>query len=106
MSESRMKRIERILLEAFKPEHLQILDESHSHSGQGQETHLRVVVVTPMFQGLSRVVRQQKIYAMINTELQTGLHALALRTLTPEEWAQEGGVDRSQSPPCLGGKED
>lgn len=104
--QTRQKRVEQVLRQALEPEFLSVLDESHNHSGHGVETHLRVVVVSSVFEKLTRVARQQKIYSLLHSELQSGLHALALRTLTPAEWAAEGGVDRSQSPPCLGGDED
>ncbi|MGE0764479.1 MAG: BolA family protein [Bdellovibrionales bacterium] len=67
-------------------------------------THLRVVIVSEAFCGMSRVARQQKVYALLDSELKSGLHALALRTLTPEEWKNEGGVDNTKSPPCASKK--
>jgi len=102
---TRLQRVQKIL-DQLAPEYLNVLDESHNHSGNGVETHLRVVIVCAQFNQMNRVKRQQTIYALLADELKTGLHALALRTLTPEEWAKEGGVDRSQSPPCMGADED
>lgn len=92
------QRIEQALV-ALDPAHLQVLDESHMHS-RGQETHYKVVLVTDRFAGLSRVKRQQMVYATLG-ELMGQFHALAQHTYTPEEWAQLGVAPAS--PTCAGG---
>ena len=49
--------------------------------------HFEAVVVSASFIGLRPVQRQQKVYATLNEPLTSGrLHALALKTLTPEEY--------------------
>ena len=75
---------------AFAPEILAIEDESSRHAGHsgeraGGESHFRVRIVSAAFQGLSRVERQRRVYAAVAEEIDAGLHALALTTLTPEE---------------------
>lgn len=102
-----MSRIERVragLESELQPTHLSVVDESHQHHRGGEETHLRVVVVASGFIGLSPVERQRRVYTVLNSELNSGLHALALRTLTPEEWAREGGQDSLKSPLCQSGR--
>jgi BolA protein len=74
----------------FAPVRLAIEDESsrhHGHSGyrEGGESHFRVEIVSAAFEGKSRVARQRLVYAALKAELDAGLHALALTTLTPEE---------------------
>ncbi|MGH8353334.1 MAG: BolA family protein [Pseudomonas sp.] len=86
-------------LAALEPQHLEVLDESHMHS-RGLETHFKVVLVSPQFAELNAVKRHQKVYASLG-ELMGQLHALALHTYTPEEWAQLGGAP--DSPSCRGG---
>jgi BolA protein len=83
-------RMERKLTDAFAPERLTIVDDSHKHAGhsgwrEGGETHFRVEIVSQAFAGQSRVARQQAVYATVAQELQERVHALQLRTLTPEE---------------------
>jgi stress-induced morphogen len=91
--ETRQKRVERILREALAPVRLEVIDESHQHRGHSGNpggvdgTHLRVVIVSPQFEGLSRVARQRRVYALLERELQNGLHALALQTLSSSEIA-------------------
>ena len=75
---------------AFAPEILAIEDESSRHAGhsgarEGGESHFRVRIVSAAFKGLSRVERQRRVYAAVGEEIDAGLHALALTTLTPEE---------------------
>ena len=75
---------------AFAPQALAIEDESSRHSGhsgarEGGESHFRVRIVSAAFAGLTRVERQRRVYAVLADEIDAGLHALALTTLTPEE---------------------
>ena len=82
--------IEKKLREAFQPEHLEVTDESHlhrHHPGGGVETHFRVLIVSRKFNGMPLVERQRKVFTVLADELKSGLHALAQRTLTPEEWS-------------------
>jgi len=95
---SMRERIQTALL-ALEPQHLDVLDESHMHS-RGLETHFKAVVVTPAFAGLNAVKRHQKVYATLG-DLMGQMHALALHTYTPEEWAATGAAPAS--PVCAGG---
>ncbi|MGE7990907.1 BolA family protein [Pseudomonas sp. NPDC089554] len=79
--------------------HLEVLNESHMHS-RGQETHYKAVLVSEQFAGLNSVKRHQKVYATMG-ELMGQIHALAIHTYTPEEWAQVGAAPAS--PVCAGG---
>ena len=86
-------------LEALEPQLVDVQDESHMHS-RGLESHFKAVVVSPVFAGLSAVKRHQKVYATLG-DLMGQMHALALHTYTPEDWAALGQVPAS--PTCLGG---
>jgi BolA family transcriptional regulator, general stress-responsive regulator len=82
--------IHRKLTAAFAPSRLDIVDDSHRHAGHagardGGETHFNVEIVSPAFAGKSRVERQRLVYATLADELRDRVHALALRTLTPDE---------------------
>ena len=82
--------IEKRLGEGLKPQRLSIVDESHLHAGhahapEGGESHFRVEVVSAAFAGLNRVARQRLVYGLLAEEMKERIHALALRTLTPEE---------------------
>jgi BolA protein len=82
--------IEKKLGEGLTPRRLSVVDESHLHAGHagapdGGESHFRVEVVAAAFAGLSRIARQRLVYGLLAEELKGPVHALALRTLTPEE---------------------
>jgi acid stress-induced BolA-like protein IbaG/YrbA len=59
-------------------------------AGDGQ--HFEALVVSGEFAGLSRVARQQKVNAILKARFDSGeLHALSMKTLTPEEWKSQNG---------------
>ena len=83
-------RITRKLTDAFAPEHLEVIDESHQHVGHaghrpGGETHFRVHIVAKAFQGKSRIERHRLINDALGTELRSGVHALAIHASVPGE---------------------
>ncbi|MEE2761487.1 MAG: BolA family protein [Pseudomonadota bacterium] len=96
--------ITRKLNERFKPQHLDITNESHMHSvPPGSESHFKVVVVSEAFEGQRLVRRHQMVNEILADELAGEVHALAMQTLTEEEWEKKGGVTAA-SPKCLGNK--
>ena len=91
------------LTKTLAPTHIDVQDESHMHSvPKGAESHFNVFVVSESFVGQRAVARHQAVYRALASEMAGGIHALALKTLTPEEWAEQGGGMLS-SPQCLGG---
>jgi BolA protein len=78
------------LREAFAPESLDVSDESHLHEGHaghrpGGETHFRVYIVSPAFEGKSRIERHRMINATLAAELAGSVHALAIKAQAPGE---------------------
>jgi BolA protein len=78
------------LTAALAPAKLTIIDESDRHAGHAGsrpegETHFQVVVVASAFEGNSRLERQRMVYGVLAAELADRVHALTLKTLTPEE---------------------
>ncbi len=86
----------------FVPVFMELVNESHGHNvPAGSESHFKLVLVTEKFAHMSKVKRHQAVYAAVNHALQNGVHALALHTYTPDEWAARN--DAPQSPACMGG---
>jgi len=56
--------------------------------GDGQ--HFQALVVCAGFAGKSRVQRHQMVYAALGERMREEIHALSMRTLTPEEWRAGG----------------
>ncbi len=54
---------------------------------EGEDCSFSVTVVSPSFEGLNQVKRQQSIYGLFTEPLKTGeLHALTIKAYTPNEW--------------------
>lgn len=86
----------------FAPQYLEVVNESHGHNvPANSETHFKVVLATEMFEGKSQVHRHRAVYSALGYALENGVHALALHTYTPEEWAKRSSTPLS--PECLGG---
>lgn len=86
------ERIVKKIEEAFSPERLAVINESHLHAGhQGGsvdgsgETHFRVRVVSETFAGLGRVDRHRALNELLAAEIADGVHALALEPSAPGE---------------------
>ncbi len=90
--------IEDKLRRALSPERLFVINESHLHAGHhhvesGQdmefdgkgETHFRIRLVSPAFEGMSRIERHRAVNTLLADELKAGLHALAIETAAPGE---------------------
>ncbi|WP_298333412.1 BolA family transcriptional regulator [Asticcacaulis sp.] len=82
--------IETKLTAAFAPLRLEVTDDSDKHKGhsgarEGGESHFSVLIVSEAFRGQTRVARQRAVNAALREELSGPVHALSMRTLTPEE---------------------
>jgi BolA family transcriptional regulator, general stress-responsive regulator len=95
--------IEQLLSTSLNPIQLEVVNESHMHSvPPNSETHFKVTLVAEAFDGLNQVKRHQQVYALLRELMQNPIHALALHTYSPNEWAVTQGVP--SSPPCMGGQ--
>lgn len=53
-------------------------------------SHVKVVVVSEQFDGLSPVKKQQLVYACLQDAIASGaIHAVHMQTLTPAQWASQ-----------------
>ena len=59
--------------------------------------------VADAFAGKNPLQRHRAVYAALGDELKAGLHALTMKTLTPDEWEAAGGDVQNPAPPCRGG---
>ncbi len=101
---SLQRQMEAKLVAGLAPERLRLDNESHMHAVKpGSETHFNLIVVAAAFEGLSRVDRQRRVYALVADEMRAGVHALTMKTLTPAEFDAAGGEVENPAPKCLGG---
>ncbi|KAM4058702.1 bolA-like protein [Hirsutella rhossiliensis] len=79
---------------ALNPQTLEIYNDSHLHAhhkpmqgNTSRETHFRLVITSDAFQSKMQPARHRMVYALLRDEmaLENGIHALQLRTLTPDE---------------------
>jgi len=96
------QRIHDKLVDAFSPVALEVINESHMHSGPATESHFKVVVVAEGFAGVPLIQRHRLVNQTLADELAGGVHALSIHAYTPAQWADRGG-EIPRSPPCRGG---
>jgi acid stress-induced BolA-like protein IbaG/YrbA len=54
---------------------------------RGDGAHFEAVIVSPAFAGLSRVRQHQLVYGALGERMREEIHALSMKTYSPEEWA-------------------
>ena len=100
-------RIHKKLTDSFSPVFLDIQDESAQHAGHAHrmvpigtragnkeipeiagagETHFKVTIVSSAFCDQPQQARHRQVYAALREELKERVHALSIRTYTPEEY--------------------
>ncbi|ARU92521.1 MULTISPECIES: BolA family iron metabolism protein IbaG [Tatumella] len=73
--------IQAVLMQALS------LDEVHV-SGDG--SHFQVIAVSDIFETMSRVKKQQAVYAPLMEYIADNrIHAVSIKTYTPAEWARD-----------------
>lgn len=86
--------IKQKLEEGLSPTHLEIINESHLHEGHAGDdgsgqTHFKLIVVSNAFGECSRIQRQRQVNTLINDLFSQGLHAVSMRTYTPQEYQKQ-----------------
>jgi len=94
--------IEEKLASEFDTDYLRVENESHMHNvAPGSESHFKVTIVSNSFVDQMLIKRHRMVNKALQQEIQQ-IHALALHTLTPQEWqARAGSV--ADSPNCHDG---
>ncbi len=88
---SRVEQIRSALQAAFHPDLLEVEDDSHRHAGHAGARdgrgHFNVTVVSAAFAGKGPLARHRAVYAAVGEMMQTDIHALSIKALTPAEAA-------------------
>jgi BolA protein len=82
-------RIESLLQQRLLPAHLEVHDDSAAHAGHasaGGKGHFRVRIVSTCFAGLRPLQRHRLVNEVLSPLFATELHAVAMETLTPDEF--------------------
>ena len=65
----------------------QHMDCDHIEVHSADNVHFEAIVVSAAFDGISKVKQQQLVYTALGNKITSGeVHALALKTYTPEGW--------------------
>jgi BolA protein len=81
--------IERLLQQHLQPAHLEVRDDSAAHLGHasaGGKGHFRLRIVSTCFEGLKPLQRHRLVNDALAPLFETELHAVAMETLTPDEF--------------------
>lgn len=81
--------IHTLLTKKLHAAHIEIVDDSHRHAGHAgakQGGHFTVRIVSKDFEGKPLPIRHKLVYAALEGLMKTKIHALALKTLTPQEF--------------------
>jgi stress-induced morphogen len=102
------EKISRKLVEALKPVHMVITNESYKHNvPKGSESHFHVLVVSNEFDKLPLIKRHRSVNTILGDELKSGIHALSILAKTPQEWevlsANQETPATTGTPNCMGG---
>jgi acid stress-induced BolA-like protein IbaG/YrbA len=74
--------IHRYIADGLPCEHLKV---------DGDGRHFEALIVSNDFAGKRPVQRHQLVYKVLGDRMREEIHALSMTTLTPEEWAAQGG---------------
>lgn len=89
MTQDRQALIRTELEKRFQPTELLIKDQSHLHAGhegvRDGKGHFDVTIVSQAFDGVNRVQRHRMVYAALGNLIETDIHALRIKALTPSE---------------------
>lgn len=90
---ARARQIESLLREKLSARHVDVLDQSALHEGhpgaQAGGGHYQVLVVSEIFEGLSRIAAQRAVYQALGDLMESEIHALSMNTMTPQQWADD-----------------
>ena len=78
-------RIRELLQQAFPGGEVELVDLT------GTKDHFQARVVSDLFAGRSLVEQHQLVYQALGDAMNGPIHALALKTYTPEAWARVSG---------------
>jgi stress-induced morphogen len=84
--------VERLLKARFGDAELELIDLTGTHD------HYQARIVSSAFGGKTLIEQHQLVYQALGSLMSGPIHALALRTYTPEAWAKVSGGSNGRSP--------
>ena len=90
MADPTPSEVQRFIAQGLQCEHLEV---------EGDGRHFFATIVSAEFEGTTRVLRHQKVYAALGDRMREQIHALSMKTLTPAEWAATVHTSASSATP-------
>lgn len=85
------RELKTIILTPMDPKEIQtMIEEGMSASSvnvEGDGTHFEAVIVSQEFDGKTLLERHQLVYKVLGDAMKDRIHALSLKTYTPEQWS-------------------
>ena len=75
--------VKRFIAQGLDCEHLDVV---------GDGRHFEALIVSAAFAGKRPVQRHQLVYAALGDRMREQIHALSMRTLTPDEWRAQSSA--------------
>ena len=91
-NDERIAKIREKLEATFKPDRLEIIDESYKHAGHASAKgggHFVVYIVAEQFAGKNPIQRHRLVYDAMGELMQSEVHALSIKAETPSESNQK-----------------
>jgi acid stress-induced BolA-like protein IbaG/YrbA len=76
------EQVRNYIMQGLTCDHVQVL----GNDGQ----HFEAIIVSPQFVGKNMVQQHQLVYQALGERMREEIHALSMRTFTPEAWARSG----------------
>jgi BolA family transcriptional regulator, general stress-responsive regulator len=99
MSQKILKKIEELLGSRLNPVHLDIFDDSARHAGHAGAAagggHYAVRIVSETFEGKKLLEQHRLVKEVLKDLMGKEIHALQLKTLSPSQWRQESGKEKT-----------
>lgn len=73
--------VKRYIEQGLNCQHLEVAGDGH---------HFEAVIVSESFRGKNRVQQHQLVYRVLGDRMRQEIHALSMKTFTPEQWTAEG----------------
>ncbi|GAB7092624.1 hypothetical protein JCM18237_28950 [Halorubrum luteum] len=78
------------LIEAEIPDAVARVVAPRVHNDEDEDAHFAAFVVSPAFEGESLVDQHQRVYDAVGDHMTRSVHALEIKTYTPEAYAEHG----------------
>jgi BolA protein len=87
------QQIKTIIESTFAPTHLEVINQSDNHIGHAGhdgsgESHFKLMVVSPLFEDVSRIDRSRQVNQALEPVFTNGLHALSMKLVAPSEYGK------------------